>query len=108
MISSSDRVPPSAFFSMSDEQQSPSQGMARSFGLNDDSVIKLGDNEHRFGDLNDAAKQLVVALRSSEQQIQNVRNQLGLMDVGRRALAAQLKVAIDNPEALQQPNEGEG
>ena len=93
---------------MSDEQQSPAQGMARSFGLNDDSTIKLGDNEHRFGDLNDTAKQLVVALRSSEQQIQNVRNQLGLMDVGRRALAAQLRVAIDNPESLQQPNEGEG
>jgi hypothetical protein len=34
--------------------------------------------------------------------MQQVRNQLGLMDVGMRALAAQLRVAIENPEALQQ------
>ena len=93
---------------MSDEQQSQPQAPVNVPGMSDDSMIKLGDNEHRFGDLNDTAKQLVVALRSSEQQIQNVRNQLGLMDVGRRALAAQLRVAIDNPESLQQPNEGEG
>lgn len=90
---------------MSEEQQSQVQAQAKAFGLNDDSMIKLGEKEHRFGDLNDSAKQLIVALRSSEQQMQNVRNQLGLMDVGRRALTAQLRVAIENPEALQPQNQ---
>jgi hypothetical protein len=71
-------------------------------GFNDDSIIKLNDNEYRYGDLSEQAKQLLNALQASEQQVQNVRNQLGLMDVGIRALAAQLRVAIENPEALQQ------
>lgn len=94
---------------MSEEQQqqqlNQAQAMAKSFGLTDDSMIKLGDQEYRYGDLGDPAKQLIVALRSSEQQMQNVRNQLGLMDVGRRALAAQLRVAIENPEALKQASD---
>ena len=90
---------------MTEEQITQAQAQAKAFGLNDDSKLKLGETEYRFGDLNDTAKQLVVALRSSEQQMQNVRNQLGLMDVGRRALAAQLRVAVENPEALQQNQE---
>jgi hypothetical protein len=89
---------------MSDEQQQPSQQQSAAVptGFNDDSIIKLNENEYRYGDLNEQAKQLLNALQASEQQLQNVRNQLGLMDVGRRALAAQLRVAIENPEALQQ------
>jgi hypothetical protein len=89
---------------MSDEQQQTSQqqSVAAPTGFNDDSIIKLNENEYRYGDLNEQAKQLLNALQASEQQLQNVRNQLGLMDVGRRALAAQLRVAIENPEALQQ------
>jgi len=71
-------------------------------GFSDDSIIKLNDNEYRYGDLSDQAKQLLTVLQTSEQQMQQVRNQLGLMDVGMRALAAQLRVAIENPEALQQ------
>ena len=89
---------------MSEEQQT--QAPANIPGINDDSMIKLGDNEYRFGDLSDQAKQIVAALRNSEQQILNTRNQLGLMDVGRRALAAQLRVAIENPEAQQQNDQG--
>ena len=89
---------------MSDEQQQipQQQSAAVPTGFNDDSIIKLNENEYRYGDLNEQAKQLLNALQASEQQLQNVRNQLGLMDVGRRALAAQLRVAIENPEALQQ------
>jgi|TARA_E500000178_G_scaffold88080_1_gene86921 hypothetical protein len=89
---------------MSEEQQT--QTPVNIPGINDDSMIKLGDNEYRFGDLSDQAKQIVAALRNSEQQILNTRNQLGLMDVGRRALAAQLRVAIENPEAQQQNDQG--
>ena len=89
---------------MSEEQQT--QTLVNIPGINDDSMIKLGDNEYRFGDLSDQAKQIVAALRNSEQQILNTRNQLGLMDVGRRALAAQLRVAIENPEAQQQNDQG--
>jgi len=89
---------------MTDVQQpNPQQQSATAAtGFNDDSVIKLNDNEYRYGDLSEQAKQLLNALQASEQQVQNVRNQLGLMDVGIRALAAQLRVAIENPEALQQ------
>ena len=88
---------------MSDEQQQipQQQSAALPTGFNDDSIIKLNENEYRYGDLNEEAKQLLNALQASEQQLQNVRNQLGLMDVGRRALAAQLRVAIENPEALK-------
>ena len=89
---------------MSEEQQT--QTPVNIPGINDDSMIKLGDNEYRFGDLSDQAKQIVAALRNSEQQILNTRNHLGLMDVGRRALAAQLRVAIENPEAQQQNDQG--
>lgn len=89
---------------MTDEQQPNPQQQpnAAPAGFNDDSVIKLNENEYRYGDLSEQAKQLLNALQAAEQQMQNVRNQLGLMDVGRRALAAQLRVAIENPEALQQ------
>lgn len=89
---------------MSEEQQT--QAPVNIPGINDDSMIKLGDKEYRFGDLSDQAKQIVAALRNSEQQILNTRNQLGLMDVGRRALAAQLRVAVENPEAQQQNEQG--
>jgi hypothetical protein len=90
---------------MTDEQQpNPQQQSATAqTGFNDDSIIKLNDNEYRYGDLSEQAKQLLNALQASEQQLQNVRNQLGLMDVGQRALAAQLRIAIENPEALQSP-----
>ena len=81
-------------------QQQPKNPPVTGFG--DDSIIKLNENEYRYGDLSDQAKQLLNALQTSEQQMQQVRNQLGLMDVGMRALAAQLRVAIENPEALQQ------
>ena len=86
---------------MPDDSPQTSQS-APSDQLNDHSVIKFNDNEYRFGDLSDPAKQLLRALQNSEQQIVNTRNQLGLMDVGRRALAAQLRVAIENPDQLQQ------
>jgi hypothetical protein len=88
---------------MTDKQQlnSPQQPANGATGFNDDSIIKLNEIEYRYGDLNEEAKQLLNALQASEQQLQNVRNQLGLMDVGRRALAAQLRVAIENPEALK-------
>jgi len=33
--------------------------------------------------------------------MKSIRNQLALMDVGRRALVAQLRLAIENPEAFQ-------
>ena len=88
---------------MTDEQQlnSPQQPANGATSFNDDSIIKLNEIEYRYGDLNEEAKQLLNALQASEQQLQNVRNQLGLMDVGRRALAVQLRVAIENPEALK-------
>ena len=70
-------------------------------GFNEDSTLKLGEQEYRYGDLSDQAKQLIRGLRASELQMNNLRTQLGVMDVGRRAIAAQLKVAIENPEALQ-------
>jgi hypothetical protein len=33
--------------------------------------------------------------------MKSIRNQLALMDVGRRALVAQLRLAVENPEAFQ-------
>ena len=84
------------------EQNQQQSAVPPASRFNDDSVIKLNDREYRYGDLSDQAKQLLNALQTSEQQIQQVRNQLGLMDVGMRALAAQLRVAIENPEALLQ------
>jgi hypothetical protein len=87
---------------MPEEGSSTSQPQAQvSSRLNDDSVIKFNDNEYRFGDLSEPAQQLMRALQNSEQQILNTRNQLGLMDVGRRALAAQLRVAIENPDQFK-------
>ena len=86
---------------MSDDSSQISQSVPTD-RLTDNSVIKFNDSEYRFGDLSDSAKQLLRALQNSEQQIVNTRNQLGLMDVGRRALAAQLRVAIENPDQLQQ------
>lgn len=86
---------------MSEQQSIPidsQQFVPSAFG--DDSLIKLNDKDYRYGDLNDKAKQLIAALQASEIQIQNIRNQLGLMDFGKQALAAQLRLAIENPESL--------
>jgi hypothetical protein len=90
---------------MSEDQNPAGQQQPAGAGpaaFTEESVIKLNDQEYRYGDLSENARQLINALQASEQQMQNVRNQLGLMDIGRRALAAQLRVAIENPEALQQ------
>lgn len=39
--------------------------------------------------------------------MKSIRNQLALMDVGRRALAAKLRLAMEHPEAFQrQQNPG--
>jgi hypothetical protein len=86
---------------MPEEGSPTTQPQAQASRLNDDSVIKFNDNEYRFGDLSEPAQQLMRALQNSEQQILNTRNQLGLMDVGRRALAAQLRVAIENPDQFK-------
>ena len=63
---------------MSEEQQASQQSQAK---------IKLGDTEYDFSSLSDPAKQLVAALRSSEAEMKSLRNQMALMDVGRRALS---------------------
>ena len=76
---------------MSEEQQASQQSQAK---------IKLGDTEYDFSSLSDPAKQLVAALRSSESEMKSLRNQMALMDVGRRALVAQLRLAVENPEAF--------
>ncbi len=76
---------------MSEEQQASQQSQAK---------IKLGDTEYDFSSLSDPAKQLVAALRSSEAEMKSLRNQMALMDVGRRALVAQLRLAVENPEAF--------
>lgn len=65
------------------------------------SVITLAGKEHRYDDLSDPAKQLVSAIRASEEEMKSIRNQLALMDVGRRALVAQLRLAVENPDAFQ-------
>jgi hypothetical protein len=66
---------------MAEEQnatdQQPNQIAPAAF--TDESIIKLNDQEYRYGDLNENAKQLINALQASEQQMHNVRNQLGFV-----------------------------
>lgn len=61
----------------------------------------LAGKEYTFESLSDPAKQLVSAIRASEEEMKSIRNQLALMDVGRRALVAQLRLAVENPDAFQ-------
>ena len=64
-------------------------------------TITLAGKDYSYDNLSDPAKQLVSAIRASEEEMKSIRNQLALMDVGRRALVAQLRLAIENPEAFQ-------
>lgn len=64
-------------------------------------TITLAGKEYSFESLSDPAKQLVSAIRASEEEMKSIRNQLALMDVGRRALVAQLRLAVENPDAFQ-------
>jgi hypothetical protein len=64
-------------------------------------IITLAGKEYPYEELSDPAKQLVAAIRASEEEMKSIRNQLALMDVGRRALVAQLRLAVENPEAFQ-------
>lgn len=64
-------------------------------------TITLAGKEYDFEGLSEPAKQLVSAIRASEEEMKSIRNQLALMDVGRRALVAQLRLAVENPEAFQ-------
>ena len=70
--------------------------------------IKLGEKEYEYNSLSDPAKQLVGAIRSSEAEMKSLRNQMALMDVGRRALVAQLRLAVENPEAFAKVQNSEG
>jgi len=63
--------------------------------------ITLAGKQYALDSLSEPAKQLVAAIRASEEEMKSIRNQLALMDVGRRALAAQLRLAVENPEAFQ-------
>lgn len=72
---------------MTDETQAPS--------------ITLAGKNYPINEMGDPAKQLVAAIQSSEEAIRTTRNQLALMDVGRRALVAQLRLALENPEAFE-------
>ena len=63
--------------------------------------ITLAGKQYPYENLSDPAKQLVAAIRASEEEMKSIRNQLALMDVGRRALVAQLRLAVENPEAFQ-------
>lgn len=64
-------------------------------------TITLAGKQYVYDSLSAPAKQLVAAIRASEEEMKSIRNQLALMDVGRRALAAQLRLAVENPEAFQ-------
>ncbi|MEB3169435.1 MAG: DUF6447 family protein [Synechococcaceae cyanobacterium] len=64
-------------------------------------MITLAGKQYAYDSLSEPAKQLVAAIRASEEEMKSIRNQLALMDVGRRALAAQLRLAVENPEAFQ-------
>ena len=66
-------------------------------------MITLAGKQYSYDTLSEPAKQLVAAIRASEEEMKSIRNQLALMDVGRRALAAQLRLAVENPEAANQP-----
>ena len=63
-------------------------------------TIKLAGKDYDLASLSDPAKQLVAAIRASESEMKSTRNQLALMDVGRRALVAQLRLALESPEAF--------
>ncbi|MEB3256606.1 MAG: DUF6447 family protein [Synechococcaceae cyanobacterium] len=64
-------------------------------------TITLAGKQYAYDSLSEPARQLVAAIRSSEEEMKSIRNQLALMDVGRRALVAQLRLAVENPEAFQ-------
>ena len=64
-------------------------------------TITLAGKQYALNDLSDPARQLVSAIRASEEEMKSTRNQLALMDVGRRALVAQLRLAVENPDAFQ-------
>ena len=64
-------------------------------------TITLAGKQYALSDLSDPAQQLVSAIRASEEEMKSTRNQLALMDVGRRALVAQLRLAVENPDAFQ-------
>ena len=63
--------------------------------------ITLAGKTYLINEMSDQSRQLVAAIRSSEEEIKRNRNQLALMDVGRRALVAQLRLALENPEAFE-------
>ena len=64
-------------------------------------TITLAGKKYALNDLSDPARQLVFAIRASEEEMKSTRNQLALMDVGRRALVAQLRLAVENPDTFQ-------
>jgi hypothetical protein len=64
-------------------------------------TITLAGKQYAYDSLSEPARQLVAAIRASEEEMKSIRNQLALMDVGRRALVAQLRLAVENPEAFQ-------
>ena len=68
---------------------------------NQDPSITLAGKTYPISEMSDQSRQLVAAIRSSEEEIKRNRNQLALMDVGRRALVAQLRLALENPEAFE-------
>jgi hypothetical protein len=55
-------------------------------------TITLAGKQYAYDTLSEPARQL---------EMKSIRNQLALMDVGRRALVAQLRLAVENPEAFQ-------
>ena len=63
--------------------------------------ITLAGKTYSINEMSDQSRQPVAAIRSSEEEIKRNRNQLALMDVGRRALVAQLRLALENPEAYE-------
>lgn len=71
-------------------------------------TINLAGKDYDFDSLSEPAKQLVGALRASESEIRSLRNQLALMDMGRRALVSQLRLAVENPEAFSRLQESSG
>jgi len=81
------------------QPQQPSTGRA---------TINLAGKDYDFDSLSEPAKQLVGALRASESEIRSLRNQLALMDMGRRALVSQLRLAVENPEAFNRLQETSG
>ena len=68
---------------------------------NSDLNLTLAGKQYAYESLSEPARQLVAAIRASEEEMKSIRNQLALMDVGRRALVAQLRLAVESPEAFQ-------